>query len=223
MSTQVEKVFIVNPDPAYVRMYEDRGWLVVKRGIQHANLVQFTGGHDVSPGLYGEDVHPRTKHNPRRDQIEKLIFNNCIKAGIPMAGICRGGQFLNVMCGGSMWQHVNNHAGVRHQVHDYTTGESFTATSTHHQMMRPHVNGIVVAGVKISTFKERVTKDGTVFRLVEDDADDVEVVVYPNRGVFCFQPHPEFEGQDELADRYIEYVLSYLGSRIIRKAKKGAA
>jgi gamma-glutamyl-gamma-aminobutyrate hydrolase PuuD len=101
------KVFVVDSDVRITRMFMANNWLVVP-SAKEADLIQFTGGADVSPMLYGEPKHPRTYCDPNRDQHEANIFWNNIDK--PKAGICRGGQFLNVMSGGSMWQDVDNHA-----------------------------------------------------------------------------------------------------------------
>jgi gamma-glutamyl-gamma-aminobutyrate hydrolase PuuD len=129
---------------------------------------------------------------------------------IPMAGICRGGQFLNVMCGGKMWQNVDHHAiGGTHGVRNTATGEVFQATSTHHQMMRPGAGGNVlgVAEPSLSTKKESMIPEDIV------DWQDVEIVHYHQQNVLCFQPHPEFPGQNALADTYFEYIDQYLLNR----------
>ncbi len=78
-------------------------------------LVCFTGGSDVSPELYGHR-NLESGCNKARDEKEVLIFEMAKKHGIPMTGICRGSQFLNVMCGGTMVQHLlASHGGGRHQ------------------------------------------------------------------------------------------------------------
>ena len=64
-----------------------------------------TGGHDVSPSLYGEerlDVCAETC--PERDNMEKYIAIAAIKADKPILGICRGLQLLNALLGGTLYQ-----------------------------------------------------------------------------------------------------------------------
>jgi gamma-glutamyl-gamma-aminobutyrate hydrolase PuuD len=105
-----------------------------------------------------------------------------------MAGICRGGQFLNVMNGGKMWQHVNNHAmaGV-HPAENIKTGEVIDVTSTHHQMMRPSEQGVILLTASLSTRKETATE-----RVLGKKESDIESVFYPKTNNLCFQPHPEY-------------------------------
>jgi GMP synthase-like glutamine amidotransferase len=213
-----QTVHIVNGNYEYRRMFESRGWTVTGVGLDGnpfrvgpvPTLVQFTGGEDVTPWLYGERAHRTTGYNFGRDIREIEIFGMALERQIPMAGICRGGQFLNVMCGGKMWQNVDHHAiGGTHGVRDTATGEVFQATSTHHQMMRPgrtaHIVG--VADPSLSTKKESMVHENGFGRR------DVEIVYYDQQNVLCFQPHPEFPGQNALADTYFEYIDQYLLNR----------
>lgn len=205
------KVFIVGGNAAYDRMFIKQGWTVTSQ-IKGADLVQFCGGEDVTPALYGEAKHPETSCNPDRDKREEIIFGLALKAKIPMAGICRGGQFLNVMCGGKMWQHVDGHAlGGTHECHDLTTGDVFQVTSTHHQMMRVGEGGRIIAVAKgVSTCKEHMNDQRLHAVMCRKTGMDAEAVWYPAKKCFCFQPHPEFLGQDRLAARYFEYLYEYL-------------
>lgn len=201
------KVFIVGGNGEYRRMFTAMGWEVVD-GPGYAHLVQFTGGEDVTPWLYGEPAHRTTHYNLGRDIREIEIFGWCLEAEVPMAGICRGGQFLNVMCGGKMWQDVDGHAmGGTHPILDMFTHAEFEATSTHHQMMKPGRGGLLVgiASPKRATYKHNGWPD------VVGIGSDIEILHYPEQKVLCFQPHPEFAGHDELRDRYFGYLTKYLG------------
>lgn len=214
------KVYIVGPSYGYSAMFTKQGWDIADAAID-ADLIQFTGGEDVSPELYGEEAHMTTSFNPERDKREALIFELALANKIPMAGICRGGQFLNVMCGGRMWQNVNNHAiSGMHKVKDLDSGDEFWATSTHHQMMRVGPQGRILA-VGVTTgpqgWGKTTVKENMAFKngkwntqSVLSKEDDVEVVFYAGQNCLCFQPHPEFHGQDMLRQVYFDYLYNYL-------------
>lgn len=200
----VRNVYIVNSSWDFEKMWTSRGHNVVA-ALELADLVQFTGGADVSPELYGE-ANVASCCDANRDKNEQKIFSWCLENKKHMVGVCRGGQFLNVMNGGKMWQHVDNHAiGGTHGVWDYETATSRQCTSTHHQMMRPKFDSnCQLVG---SSTKDRAT----TFRNAEaafDESDlgcDVEVLYYPDTHCLCFQPHPEY-GHKECEDYYFELI-----------------
>lgn len=86
--------------------------LVVIDNYQDAQTVKFShllllGGPDVHPHWYGETNHYSTKLKPardRRDLIEYFLVRRAMATQVPMMGICRGHQFLNVIHGGSLYQ-----------------------------------------------------------------------------------------------------------------------
>ncbi len=64
-----------------------------------------TGGHDVDPAIYGEKANERCgAPNKRRDSLEREVFNYAVKSDVPLLGICRGIQFINAVCGGTLYQ-----------------------------------------------------------------------------------------------------------------------
>jgi putative glutamine amidotransferase len=71
------------------------------------------GGPDVEPVRYGAEPHPRTGPPARaRDAWELALIDAALAAGIPVLGICRGMQLLNVALGGTLVQHIDGHAEV---------------------------------------------------------------------------------------------------------------
>lgn len=200
------KVYIVGGNgQGYGRMFISAGWELVS-DIREADMVQFTGGEDVTPSLYGEAKHQYTGNSFERDLYEAGYFAIAQRMGIPMSGICRGGQFLNVMSGGSMYQHVSAHAtGRNHDLVDAATGRTVSVSSTHHQMMRVGAPGILLAEANLGGFKEYVDANGGVQRA--GNGPDIEVVYYDNTKALCFQPHPEFfSPEDECFQYYFELI-----------------
>jgi putative glutamine amidotransferase len=71
------------------------------------------GGPDVEPVRYGADPHPRTGPPARaRDAWELALIEAALAARLPLLGICRGMQLLNVALGGTLVQHIEGHAEV---------------------------------------------------------------------------------------------------------------
>jgi putative glutamine amidotransferase len=71
-----------------------------------------TGGGDIDPGRYGETPHPRTHRvSEPRDAAELELAAGALGAALPVLGICRGMQLLNVARGGTLRQHLPDEAG----------------------------------------------------------------------------------------------------------------
>ncbi|WP_077801890.1 gamma-glutamyl-gamma-aminobutyrate hydrolase family protein [Streptomyces sp. JHA26] len=69
------------------------------------------GGPDVEPARYGAEPDPRTGPPARaRDAWELALIGAALAARVPLLGICRGMQLLNVALGGTLVQHVEGHA-----------------------------------------------------------------------------------------------------------------
>ena len=191
------KVFVVGGDHSVKTLFNLKGWINVDN-VGAADLVCFTGGADVSPDLYNHPKHQSTFCDPQRDAREIAIFENCVGKDTPMVGICRGGQFLNVMNGGEMYQDVTNHT-TSHPMFVMAPGGgmgSFRVTSTHHQMMKPHPSAKILATGPSSevTWWDLDTEEWKT----KKRAGGIEVVRYKNS--LCFQPHPEFSvGMGEYA------------------------
>lgn len=69
----------------------------------------FPGGLDVDPAEYGELPHPTVEINPLLDRLELAAARWAAQADVPVLGICRGQQLLNVALGGSLVQHLEAH------------------------------------------------------------------------------------------------------------------
>jgi gamma-glutamyl-gamma-aminobutyrate hydrolase PuuD len=214
MGAKVPIVMIVNGDGMYSHMFTDEGWAITDR-IGEADLVQFCGGADVSPSMYGEPTHSSCYVSPERDRFEAALYELCLARKIRMAGICRGGQFLNVMNGGKMWQDVDKHAiGGTHSAFDHLTGSVVRVTSTHHQMMRPAEKGaFIILTARVATRKVRMGQSGAEIIEFHGKNADVEAVYYPETQCLCFQPHPELGGKEveDCRALYFTYLEEYLG------------
>ncbi len=153
-------------------------------------LVLFTGGADVSPSLYG-DTSPKgmCTINPPRDKQEQEIFKVARKYNIKMTGICRGSQFINVMCGGRMMHHVSKHAlgNGTHLMYSDAIKEPIRINSLHHQMSILTDEARLIGWAN----KESDVYFGHNDTREEWDLPETEVFVYPKYNVCGAQYHPE--------------------------------
>jgi putative glutamine amidotransferase len=159
-----------------------------------------TGGRDVVPASYGQDRHPATDDpvddNRLRDAWEFALLKGAVRRGIPVLGICRGAQVVNVAFGGTLHQHLPDVLGhTRHQKGNavFSTsavrtvpgtrlaaliGESSDAQCYHHQAIDRLGDGLIVSA--------------------QDDDGVIEAVEIPgDTWVLAVQWHPE-ERLDDL-------------------------
>ena len=125
-----------------------------------------TGGHDVDPQWY--DAHPSPALGPvdsRRDEFELALFHAARKRGLPILGICRGMQLVNVALGGTLYQDLpSEQPGEIHhdppvarnsRTHAVTVSEGsrlqaaldagkLTTNSFHHQAIKDLAPGLTV-------------------------------------------------------------------------------
>jgi putative glutamine amidotransferase len=79
------------------------------------------GGADIDPETYGATRHSETRHTvPERDAFELALAKRALERDIPMLGVCRGMQMMNVATGGTLLQHLPESHG--HHEHRRTPG-----------------------------------------------------------------------------------------------------
>jgi putative glutamine amidotransferase len=64
------------------------------------------GGDDIEPRHYGEQGDAASSYDFARDQLEIAMIKSALNAGIPILGICRGAQLINVVLGGDLLQDI---------------------------------------------------------------------------------------------------------------------
>ncbi len=112
-----------------------------------------------------------------------------------------------------MYQDVSGHTRS-HPIKDATTGDEVFCTSTHHQMMKPSSEAVLVASSTIGGERIHWSQELGEF-VVEFSEQDYEVLYYPKEKFLCFQPHPEMAQQnpryDSMRDYFFNCLNKYLG------------
>lgn len=189
-----KKILLVNGNPTYVNPFSEHGNITYALDeVEQSDVVVFVGGEDVTPSIYGEDLHPTTSFNIERDELEQSVYGKALQYGKPMVGICRGSQFLTVMNGGKLHQNVAHHAMCgNHKMYISETNREIMVTSTHHQMMIPEGRYDMLAWAFNRAFKEEL---------------EPEVVYYPDTRCLAVQYHPEYMPRNTAGWQYFQTLI----------------
>jgi putative glutamine amidotransferase len=99
---------VIPPDPHYVDDPEPV--------LDIADGLLLIGGGDIDPAFYGQEPGPETDlPNARRDAAELTLLRGALDRGLPVLGICRGFELLNVAYGGDLVQHLGGPEGALHR------------------------------------------------------------------------------------------------------------
>ena len=150
-----------------------------------------TGGADLDPARFGEtDVHPKTYDIlPDRDEAEIQLATGAIARDMPLLGICRGIQVLNVAMGGTLYQDVPDEfsAELGHRQHEHDIpadepghlvtvvsgsllertygGNPIPVNSFHHQAVKDIAPGLIPTGLSADGLVEAIESTGHTFVL----------------------------------------------------------
>jgi putative glutamine amidotransferase len=181
---------------------------------QAASLLQgldgliITGGADINPARYGHERGPHTQDSEDlRDALEDALLGAARALGMPILGICRGAQMLNVHLGGTLHQHLPDVVGHdRYRVGDgvfHPEPMSITEGSLLHQILaESEVPGHVYHHQAIDQVAPGLTVTARGF---DGTIQAIEMTDYPFG--LAVQWHPE-ENLDDV--RIIQGLISHL-------------
>jgi putative glutamine amidotransferase len=187
------------------RSSEDPGEL-----LDRIDALILGGGADIDPETQGVEAHPETiGSNPDRDRFEISLALGALERGLPLLGVCRGMQIMNVARGGTLHQHLPEHLG--HEQHRPTPGE----WAQHEVRLAPGSLAARAAGGERLTIRSHhhqgIETVGEGFEqtgwATEDDI--VEAIESPDGSyVLGVLWHPE----EDVADRVIPALVEQAGT-----------
>jgi putative glutamine amidotransferase len=140
------------------------------------------GGSDVNPSRYG---HLRSwwtyPANPYLEDFDTQILPLVVKKNLPIFGICRGLQTLNVHFGGSLWQHLTKHPQSKgytdtvHKVRMSSTEKKFDVNSRHHQCIWKLADNFVATAY---------SEDGKIIEAISHKTLPIVAVQWHPEGIF---------------------------------------
>jgi putative glutamine amidotransferase len=174
--------------------------------LDRIDALMLAGGADVDPRSYGADPHPQTKGTwPERDAFEIALVRRALDRGMPVLGICRGMQMLNVACGGTLAQHLPDQVG--HEDHRHTPG----TFGDHEVRLEPGSLAAAAAGgerlVVKSHHHQGVDRVGDGLAVTGWAAEDevVEAVELPGDGfALGVLWHPEEDVRDRVVGALVD-------------------
>ncbi|MDD4212723.1 MAG: type 1 glutamine amidotransferase [Bacilli bacterium] len=142
-----------------------------------------TGGTDVDPKYFHEENAGESKGcDSSLDDLDRMVVEYAHQHELPMLGICRGHQTINVFLGGSLFQDIGkSHSGVRHHVHSlpnrlFNFPNTFETNSWHHQAIKKTAPNLEVVAVS--------------------DENVIEAFIHAYLPIIGIQWHPEMMPED---------------------------
>jgi putative glutamine amidotransferase len=176
----------------------------------------FTGGHDVSPSVYGETpLNDSVICCPKRDRMESLLLQEAVLLDKPVLGICRGIQFINAAFGGTLYQDLP----VQHpsEVEHHQTAPYNTAV--HAVIIRketPLYDLLHQARIAVNSYHHQAVHSVAPGLEIMAESPDgiVEALYHPGlKFLWAVQWHPEFSFRTDENSRQIfrAFVQATLG------------
>ena len=176
--------------------------------VSRLDGIVLSGGADVDPAIHSPDEDPSlSKFEPGRDEHELEILNGAIENDVPVLGICRGIQVINVHAGGTLFQDIPDHANIKkpyderhHKVRfekgsvlSGIYGSEIEVNSLHHQAIKKIGEGIKAVGW---------STEG------EATEEVIEAIEVDNRRILAVQWHPELlPGADPIFSWLIDQAI----------------
>lgn len=148
------------------------------------------GGDDISPEHYGENLENKVKPDHERDALEMDWIKRALDEDIPLLGICRGAQLINVVLGGTLYQDIR---GIRQLTYNRP---GLLPT----KQVRLEAGSLVAnicgkSRLRVNSLHHQAIREASKhLRIVGRDLDDLPQVVESGEGkkIIGVQWHPEY-------------------------------
>ena len=186
---------------------------ILREAISLCDGIILTGGPDVRPELFGEQIIPACGEiSDERDAFEIKLYKMAIEADKPILGICRGAQVMNIAAGGNIYQDIYSQTGTMLAHHTLDGVKSFHNVSITNKDALEKMKFSDVEFVVNSYHHQSVKDLAEGYEAVAYSPDGlIEAIYMPSRRfVVGVQWHPEkrFSEDDNSARILIDFVES---------------
>ncbi len=208
-SRYVESVIRNGGVPYLIPVTEDVELL--RQIVAELDGIVFTGGEDFDPAFYGAEKHPNLEEvNPLRDSYDLTLFKLATDRNVPVLGICRGLQLMNIAMGGTLYQDIPSEkpSDVNHRPD--SEGESLAHTVN---LVSGSVAGEVLGTERIevnSIHHQGIKKLASGLKVTGWSNDSIPEVIeaYPHRAMMAVQFHPEILSEkDDTFNKLFRFLI----------------
>lgn len=146
-----------------------------------------TGGPDIHPSYFGEEINGAVNIDEARDKSEFAITKAYTELKKPILAICRGCQLINAFFGGTLHQHLPNADEHRSEPGTENTNNAYTTEGTLARRIfgeRPVINSYHHQAIKD-------VADGFKVSIISVDDNVIEGIEHKTLPIWAFQCHPE--------------------------------
>ncbi len=187
---------------------------LIEAMLPHLDGVLVGGGTDVDPAYYGSEAHEMLGEvNEARDKFELMLIRKALEHNLPVFGICRGMQIINIALGGTLYQDIPSDFPESELTHR----DRVNRTSEIHTIrIAPNTLAAQIFGtdeIGVNSIHHQCVKDiAPGLRITAWSPDGVPEMMegYPQIPVFAMQSHPEIftaRNNDRLMLRFFELLV----------------
>lgn len=191
-STYIKSIRKAGGVPVVIPMTTEKEQL--EKILATVDGILMTGGEDIDPlKYYGEEpLRAQGEIVPYRDEFDCMLIKMAVEKGLPLLGICRGEQLLNVVFGGTLYQDIPSQAKDSYVKHRQQAPSSY---GTHSISIEKGSILNKVLGTEravVNSFHHQAVKDPAPgFKVIARAADGIIEGIQMNEKVFGLQFHPE--------------------------------